>query len=439
MSEAHICNLEVCKGKTFAELYVRCNKCNNPNFFDCMKSNAGVISIMKSFGVIDANGKVKMSVNDAHSVHLQIKAIFSKDSIFKFTCDGCIQKESNFQKQLIDDLRKCQTDLTNAQNASKKLAKQNRILEYEHRNIIDENLKLHLEVTQLEDKLQDDFVEASDKIHQVGVSNKPQKQEVLTSKSSNQPKSSASTDDMVGGSYEIFVSKFPTSTECDTISALISDKGGLQTDNFSVTKMMNPKVNKKYCKFMSFKITASDKASYDIIISDNIWAPFTKAVPFNANARSEALQRRSQNRKQKQHVPHEQPKQQISTKVNSQPKNHQNPQNQQKSHNEQPHPTKKPNKTPKPPHQPWSSHQEQTHNHYDPEVRRHNGNPRSNNNGNVGFNYDKSGRNGYRNNRVNNNNNHSSNFRGKKWTNHKPQRNSMNAIIHLLMNILNKH
>lgn len=72
--------------------------------------------------------------------------------------------------------------------------------------------------------------------------------------------------------FEIFVSKFPSSTEYNAITVLILETSKLQVDNFEVVKIVNPKTNIKYCKFMSFKITACDKSVYDDILNDNIWA-----------------------------------------------------------------------------------------------------------------------------------------------------------------------
>lgn len=71
-----------CAGKKFAELYIRCSKCNNPNYSECMESNDGVISIMKALGVMNAKGEVLMSTAEWHKVHLMLKSIFSQKNPF---------------------------------------------------------------------------------------------------------------------------------------------------------------------------------------------------------------------------------------------------------------------------------------------------------------------------------------------------------------------
>lgn len=93
------------------------------------------------------------------------------------------------------------------------------------------------------------------------------------------------------GVYEIFVSQFPSTTECDAITALIVEKTDLDTEKFEVIKMVSSKNKNKYIKFMSFKIKATDEVAYNKILDVKIWAPFTKAVPIDVNPKSKSKQR----------------------------------------------------------------------------------------------------------------------------------------------------
>lgn len=253
-------------------------------------------------------------------------------------------------------------------------------------------------------------------------------------------------------SFEIFVQNFPSDTECDAITALIVHKTALIADKFVVSKMVSPKKSYKYLKFMSFKIKTSDKATYDAILSDEIWAPFTKAVPFNVNARTESKLRKQQNQKQKL-TNQNQPKVQLTAK--NQPQNHRQQVTERQNVQQVKEPVVKPVNTHKRQHnvnQPHDNSRTQTHSHKaarsharkdHKSARPANGlSNRTNYRSRMADNYGSDNRGSHHDARGSNFPHRpvrGSNFHGKKWNNHKPLNDDLKSILSLLRKVLDQY
>lgn len=113
-----------------------------------------------------------------------------------------------YHKKILEDLKQCQKDLIEAQNATKNLAKNIDQLKNQYNLIIPENLKLHVKITQLEDKLQEEFVEAPESIQPAESQLRPPNK---SSDSNIHPKptaSNANVDDSNNIHLGIFVTKF---------------------------------------------------------------------------------------------------------------------------------------------------------------------------------------------------------------------------------------
>lgn len=223
--------------------------------------------------------------------------------------------------------------------------------------------------------------------------------------------------------HDIFVSSFPVKTQCDAIVARIMEKSDLKPECFEVLQMINPKIKLKYRKFASFKIKAQDKATYNAIIDDKIWAPFAEAVPFDteANAKAKSRQRKQPEPKPKQQKQIQLPQQeQPSTKKqNKASKNQSAPQPAEKSsdtHSKQPvvHQSRdRPLKNLQSSHKASRPRDNKGHR----PLRRAN---------------DRGGYNSYRDDRG-------SNFHGNRWNNHRPIKSELKSLLSLLTRVLSEY
>lgn len=242
MSNIHCCVTNKCTGSKYNNWYFECKFCKNPVFVQCMRNrDAEVKTVLLAFGLARINSKNEYVLLDDSKSVSTLMACFKTDSAFSITCELCSDKF----KKIID-----------VQNAGPPPEQKKTLQQIKNRE-------------------------------QMNTAN------IITTSPEVNITTQNSTH--ISDCLEIFVSSFPSKTECDAITAQILSKSSLQADNFEVSKMVGPNVNLKYRKFMSFKIKVLDKKTYDIIISDNIWAPFAKAVPFNANAKAESRQRKLQN------------------------------------------------------------------------------------------------------------------------------------------------
>lgn len=233
---------------------------------------------------------------------------------------------------------------------------------------------------------------------------------------------------------DIFVSSFPAKVQCDTIVSLILEKTDLQPEFFEVSQVGNPRINAKYRKLTSFKIKARDKASYDKIINNRIWAPAAEAVPFNAEAKTKSRQRKKQKTKpqkpeQQSHhkKPIEKKQLQAANKLNAmnpalKSKNARNKQHVIDESDDQPL-----NKHRKPSQK--SSHP-RTGENYRPNKAAYSGRRENRDRG------------GYRNDRGSNFQDrpgHGSNFHVKRRYNHRPLNHDLKSVLSLLARVLDQY
>lgn len=238
----HVCDRK-CTGENFGGFYIRCTSCQRNSMVECLIKFTGMKKLLKVFGLFDENTEI-FTKNEAKMQ--QIKAIFRNDTPFKFLCEACRVEMENLKTKL--------------QRVEMELEEMKKLL--------------------IDAQKDDSFSDA------IGTS-------------ANENITNAIDRGQNQNNHEIFVSKFPPSTECDAITALILEKTGLEADKFEVIRMVNPKMNIKFCKFMTFKIKAADKPTFDVIIDDKIWTPFAKAIPFNPNEKSDRRLRRERDKNQK--------------------------------------------------------------------------------------------------------------------------------------------
>lgn len=244
-TEIHCCVLNKCTGSKYAKWFIQCKFCNNPVFIECMRNRNDLVkSILVGFSLarVENDTLVIQSSSSNRKMVKGFMSCFDVNSPFGITCEVCTDKF----KRMMNDVNPGSSSLSqvraqNAQNNSNQMRSADEIA-----------------------SLPDD---------------------TITSQKSD--------------CWEIFVSSFPAKAECEQITAHIVGKTDLQAVDFKVTQMVSPRIKPKYRKFMSFKITAHDQATYDIILDVKVWEPFATAVPFNTEAKSESRQRK-QRQKQKQ-------------------------------------------------------------------------------------------------------------------------------------------
>lgn len=99
----------------------------------------------------------------------------------------------------------------------------------------------------------------------------------------------------------IYVSKFSPTETCDRIINYIVEATKLQRTDFSVTLMAGRRLLKwKQLSYVSFKITASNRKAYALLLSANIWAPHFTAEPFNTKLASDKEKKMPRN--QRNHI-----------------------------------------------------------------------------------------------------------------------------------------
>lgn len=239
----HVCDIRKCCGKKYDGFYIRCTECNEPTMVDCIFEHVQTQTLLRILGLYNKATHVHTRNDESEKL---IKSLFGKNSPFGFICSKC----KSDMNELEDKLNEAKDKLKHTQ----------KLLENARKN--------------------NDQMNTADDIDIENTADNVNKQSDITPK------------------LELFVSSFPANTECDAITAFILEKTSLLAENFEVSKMANPKV-KKYRKFMSFKVKTYDKASYDMILNDDIWKPFAKAVPFDSEARTKTKERKQQQQSMK--------------------------------------------------------------------------------------------------------------------------------------------
>lgn len=380
----HICDTRKCGGKNYDGFYLRCSECNECSMMDCIFEYEQAQVILRLTGLYHKKNNLFTRNKDNEKV---IKDLFAKGSPFAFVCANCKIELAGLKGKLMESgekLKQTQHQLETARKNAKQMDEADLI----------ESIKT-----------QDDI------------------------NSNTNP-------------FDVFVSNFRPNTECDAITALIIGNTSLAAENFEVIKMAGPKTKIKYRKFISFKIRAFDKPTFDRILCDDIWMPFTKAVPFDANATSASQKRKQQKKQQKQsqQIQQNESGQQVTTSkqntkraepvikpVNTQKKpqivNQQNDNPRTRTHpqkSSQPHAGTN-QKTAKPP----------------------NGSSNGTNHSSRWGDNHRSDRNGsHHHSRGSNFQNRpgpGSNFHGKRRYNHRPLDQDLKSVLSLLMRVLDKY
>jgi len=77
--------------------------------------------------------------------------------------------------------------------------------------------------------------------------------------------------------FDIYVSKFPTHTTSTHIKQLVSNfHCDIEENSYEVEDM----ARSKNIKFKSFKISASNQLTYNILLTSKVWEPIYTAIPF---------------------------------------------------------------------------------------------------------------------------------------------------------------
>lgn len=261
-TEIHCCVTNKCTGPIYCNWYLDCKFCKNPVFIECMRQrDEQVKTVLLAWGLARINSKGEYLLLEEPSSVAKFMKCFQQESAFSITCEVCSDKFKKFMD-----------------------AKQNVEPQLEQRKVLHE-------------------IKNTEQLMNANT--------ITTAPESNITKQiSIQSSDCL----DLFVPNFPAKTECDAITALIMSRSTLQADDFEISKMAGPKVNLKYRKFMSFKIKVPDKTTYDIIMDENVWIPFSKPVPFNANARNDFRLRMQR----KEPVPQEPSTSKVQPESNSQ-------------------------------------------------------------------------------------------------------------------------
>lgn len=392
-TEIHCCLSNKCTGEIYAGLFLDCKFCGNPIFIQCMRArDTEVKAILLAFGLAKFN-------SNGHFV------VISGDSDRETTFMNCFKPESAFSvscEVCTDRFRKSSDD----------------------RNVEPSLIQRKVNLQAIKNNKQ---LKHADKIT-VALDSSNITQQTLIPVNVNDVGESSNE------SLEIYITNFPPKTDCDAISTLITNKTTLHADSFVVTKMVNPKKGLKYMKFMSFRIKASNKQTYNSILNDDIWMPFTKAVPFNANAKVQSKERKQQKRKLKK----DNQKQPAPQKSQKPPQSAVKPVIAQKKQQNVNHP--------------HDNHRSRTHQHKSSQshsgkgqksARQSNGPSNgSNNRSRIAGKYNSvhcGCHNDCHKSNVSDRQARVSNFHVEKWNNHRPLNDDLKSVLSLLRRVLDQY
>lgn len=273
---SHSCTDRKCSGQKFDGLHIKCSRCGQKIFMECIHNRPGSIEILQLLDVITSNNEIQ----NTYFAQTKFNAIFHFNSPFALLCDFCRLPSNNVEiTRLNKELNEMQSKCAQLEDelASNKLSdnQQTKNIELLGAKIVasvQNTIKAELELM------------PSTSTHATSSNpstNKSTKQKSVSVESAN-PKPD------VNGLYSIFVSNSDKTTTADKVTAQIVDKTELDTNVFSVELLSN--MNRKR-KHNSFKVTMFTLDVYKKIISDENWSPDYKAKPFKQRSETNKQQK----------------------------------------------------------------------------------------------------------------------------------------------------
>lgn len=259
MSNIHCCVSNKCTGEVYGKWFLKCKFCKNPVFVECMrKRDALTKDVLMYFelGKFNSSGTYNVITDNKEKVDIFQKA-FNIDSPFAITCEVCTGK---FHRHFIGN------DITSVPSSS----------------MIQDNSNISVNVPQTaarnaQHQSRSSIPTVNENATQVGGSANDIGAIKLSPPVLNQPSQRVDIDFQ----HSIHVTKFSTSTKVSDIIDFITQKTSLEVNkSFIVRKLIKPKTNMKRISFVSFKISASNADTCDILLNEDLWAPHFTASRF---------------------------------------------------------------------------------------------------------------------------------------------------------------
>lgn len=248
----HNCVTNGCTGSNSDNLHLVCLRCNEINYLQCLFEELYEFQIvMCVFGVFVVNVMSQKATFKKNIItQSRLNKLFGKDSALPFICSSC--------DSICNRCNGLELDLSLTNSKIESLTTKFNELLSKNEDLIDNPYKKSL-------------IEVKNNL----IDFRNTANEILALLSSD---ISDSNDASIGITYEICLSQFPA-TECDNISTSIADKHlNLNDTDFTITKLGRQDDKRK--KPVSFKISTKKEEIYNLLITNELWAPFYSAKNF---------------------------------------------------------------------------------------------------------------------------------------------------------------
>lgn len=309
----HKCNESNCKGEKLYGLKLKCSRCENEGFFDCLASRPEIKHLCSLINYKDSSDGRKQT-NKAEKT---LKILFAKDSVFHYLCTSCkavapqtqqaseVDSDSITQNEIIDELKSRVSSLEIViSDLKKQLISQLSIgerLTSAYKECMTDLARNKEEIGNVLKSLEFPGTSSTVSAGTSMSSSKPVKcknNDLLISPTIDLSDTLSSSDPIENlllpppkskqlknmrqltannetKMYEIYLSKFALQQTCDAIEKYIVEKTPISNaSHFNVEKI-------KHKSFSAFKITVLKKEINDLILDENLWSPNYSASPFD--------------------------------------------------------------------------------------------------------------------------------------------------------------
>lgn len=257
-SSVHQCGAK-CETDVFNGTKISCSLCELPTYLGCIADRKETIELLTVFGLYDP--KDQNFTNNGLRVY-ELKRIFGVASIFGYVCATCKNSSKTLRKQLMDanhELIQIKSNLISIDESSV------------------ESPATELKpgapgpVTSSNSQQQVNSVQSNNiRSYSFGHSEVPNTNSNLSQRGSQ-----------LKPSRDIHVSKFQPNIPVKLVADHILERTSLELGkHFSLKSLLRRSTFHNDKTYATFKITAFDDDSYDVILNKDLWEPKFKAIPF---------------------------------------------------------------------------------------------------------------------------------------------------------------
>lgn len=274
----HNCTENRCRGQRFYGAKLKCTKCSDSTFIECLMSRAEIVELVKYLSFITPE-----KTNDQEK---KMKTLFGRNSVLSFVCVKCREDDTNAtlideNTQLKSEKESLAVELSTLKDTNAQLHQtiedlKQQIQSSSDDDTVDENVNVNVSMLKKElQKFGGDLLckmrKEMKSMHQNGSQTRtPQSNnnnthvqfETLLPPQQSKPKKSV---------YEMHVSKFRPGTMVEAIKRKIIEKTDLNEESFNVEKLVGSHDNEYRMGYVSFKIVTLNHDAYESIMDQSVW------------------------------------------------------------------------------------------------------------------------------------------------------------------------